>query len=147
KPGCRCDWSGSHRCPGGAQCLASRLPAKSNFGYSRVDLTLDNRLDLCRRRSASMETLIISAASPGVIVPLVMCSVPSRWHLLVLQRGSKPRHCREADSMLHLPERDSPRIIFNPVLGKLRGLDIEALSQVRRLGVRRAVAYRAIFGV
>ena len=67
--------------------------------------------------------------------------------LLVLQRGSKARHCREADSMLNLPERDSLRIILDPVLGKLRGLDIEALSQVRRLGVRCAMAYRAIFGV
>jgi hypothetical protein len=49
--------------------------------------------------------------------------------------------------MLHLPERNGLGIVFDPVLGKLRGLDIEALSQVRRLGVRRAVAYRAIFSV
>jgi len=51
-----------------------------------------------------------------------------------LHPGSKARHSREAGSMLHLPERDGLGIIFNPVLGKLRGLDIKALSQVRRLG-------------
>jgi hypothetical protein len=67
--------------------------------------------------------------------------------LLVLQRGGKARHRRETDSMLHLPERRGLGIIFDSIFGKLRRLDIEALSQVRRLAVRRAMTYSAIFAV
>ena len=67
--------------------------------------------------------------------------------LLVLQRGGKARHRREADSMLHHPERRGLGIIFDSIFGKLRCLDIEALSRVRRLGVRCAMTYRGIFGV
>ena len=49
--------------------------------------------------------------------------------------------------MLHLPERRGLGILFDSIFGKLRCLDIEALSRVRRLGVRCTMAYRAIFGV
>src|SRR5262249_38407704 len=62
-------------------------------------------------------------------------------------RGGKARHSREADSMLHLPERRPLGVIFDSMLGKLRCLDIEALSRVRRPSVRCAMAYRAIFGI
>ena len=67
--------------------------------------------------------------------------------LLVLQRGGKARHRREADSMLHLPKRRGLGIIFDSIFGKLRCVDIEALSKVRRLGIRCAMAYRAIFRI
>ena len=67
--------------------------------------------------------------------------------LLVLQRCGKARHRREADSMLHLPERRGLGILFDSIFGKLRCLDIKALSRVRRLSIRCTMAYRAIFGV
>ena len=40
--------------------------------------------------------------------------------LLVLQRGGKARHRREADSMLHLPKRRGLGIIFDSIFGAWR---------------------------
>jgi hypothetical protein len=67
--------------------------------------------------------------------------------LLVFQRGSEARHSGEADSVLHRPERCRLGIVFDPILGELRCFDIKTLGQFRWLGVRCAVAYRAIVGV
>jgi hypothetical protein len=49
--------------------------------------------------------------------------------------------------MLHLPKRHDLGIIFDSIFGKLRCLGIEALSKVRRLRIRCAMGYRAIFDI
>ena len=50
--------------------------------------------------------------------------------LLVFQCGSEARHRGEADSVLYRPERCGLGIVFDAILGELRGFDVEALGQL-----------------